>query len=165
MGISTNFLGVKFGEIRELYQILKSGDRSSGYSKHFAPGLSPGRGKLSDMTNRCATLGKVNTFFKKPRRGARGFLKAFPFYLSVQSLEFLFWLLTLNSVVNPWIYLAFNNNLVESLKRLFCPSRQEDHRRRGLPKRSRKGLFQGQQERKSRSVSPALTQRFVALDL
>ena len=45
---------MKFGEIRELYQILKSGDRSSGYSKHFAPGLSPGRGKLSDMVNRCS---------------------------------------------------------------------------------------------------------------
>ena len=70
-------------------------------------------------------------------------------------MQFLFWLLTLNSVVNPWIYLVFNNNLVESLKRLFCPSRLEERRRRlSKPKRSKKGQDR-QNERKSRSVSPA----------
>ena len=36
-------------------------------------------------------------------------------------MEWLFWLLTLNSVVNPWIYMFFNRNLVESLAHLcYC---------------------------------------------
>jgi hypothetical protein len=35
-------------------------------------------------------------------------------------MVWLFWLLTLNSVVNPWIYMMFNANLVESLCHLFC---------------------------------------------
>ena len=30
--------------------------------------------------------------------------------------------MTLNSVVNPWVYMMFNANLVESLERLFCPA-------------------------------------------
>ena len=39
----------------------------------------------------------------------------------VNSMVWLFWLLTLNSVVNPWIYMMFNVNLVESLYRVCCP--------------------------------------------
>ena len=35
-------------------------------------------------------------------------------------MVWLFWLLTLNSVVNPWIYMMFNANLVESLLHIFC---------------------------------------------
>ena len=81
-----------------------------------------------------------------------------PFSFAVQSLQFLFWLLTLNSVVNPWIYLAFNNNLVESLMRLFCPSALEDRRRGGKRPKKMKN-----KERKSRSVSPALTHRYFSM--
>ena len=33
----------------------------------------------------------------------------------------LHYLMTLNSVVNPWIYMLFNKNLVESLKAILCP--------------------------------------------
>ncbi len=40
----------------------------------------------------------------------------------MNSLAWLFWLLTLNSVVNPWIYMFFNVNLVEVLWRLCCPA-------------------------------------------
>ena len=36
-------------------------------------------------------------------------------------MAILFYLMTLNSVVNPWIYLMFNANLVESLKVIICP--------------------------------------------
>ena len=39
----------------------------------------------------------------------------------MNSVGWLFWLLTLNSVVNPWIYMIFNVNLVESLYRVCCP--------------------------------------------
>ena len=35
-------------------------------------------------------------------------------------MQWLYWLLTLNSVVNPWIYMFFNVNLVESLYRACC---------------------------------------------
>ncbi len=35
-------------------------------------------------------------------------------------LTWLFWLLTLNSVVNPWIYMFFNANLVEALWNACC---------------------------------------------
>ena len=40
-------------------------------------------------------------------------------------MVWLFWLLTLNSVVNPWIYMIFNVNLVESLARVCCPYQSE----------------------------------------
>ena len=33
----------------------------------------------------------------------------------------LYYCMTLNSVVNPWIYMMFNCNLVESLRHLLCP--------------------------------------------
>ena len=33
----------------------------------------------------------------------------------------LYYCMTLNSVVNPWIYMMFNYNLVESLRHLLCP--------------------------------------------
>jgi hypothetical protein len=51
----------------------------------------------------------------KSKRGYQN-LNFFP----VSSMVWLFWLLTLNSVVNPWIYMMFNANLVESLCHIFC---------------------------------------------
>lgn len=88
----------------------------------------------------------------------------------VSSMKFLFWLLTLNSVVNPWIYLAFNANLVESLRRLWCgnapPSgctdlRPTNGRRHQKKKKASKGtnkatMVTSTHQDKSRSVSPAL---------
>ena len=45
------------------------------------------------------------------------------FYIIIgMDQAWIFYLMTLNSVVNPWIYMIFNSNLVESLERLFCPS-------------------------------------------
>lgn len=43
-----------------------------------------------------------------------------PSHAVMQSITWLFWLLTLNSVVNPWIYMFFNVNLVEALCRACC---------------------------------------------
>ena len=40
-------------------------------------------------------------------------------------MTWLFWLLTLNSVVNPWIYMFFNVNLVEALCRACCPGYED----------------------------------------
>lgn len=59
---------------------------------------------------------------------------------SVQSISWLFWLLTLNSVVNPWIYMFFNANLVQALYGLIlcCPQgpqfRSELNRSRYQPR-------------------------------
>ena len=43
------------------------------------------------------------------------------FSLPVDKLIILYYMLTLNSVVNPWIYMMFNFNLVESLRVILCP--------------------------------------------
>ncbi len=92
-------------------------------------------------------------------------------------MKFLFWLLTLNSVVNPWIYLAFNGNLVDSLIRIFSPSYKRGGNGKkvlNLPRKARSQRkvdlgsnllgasnddFANRRMNKSRSVSPAL--RFI----
>ena len=43
------------------------------------------------------------------------------FYSAENKLIIFYYMLTLNSVVNPWIYMMFNFNLVESLKVILCP--------------------------------------------
>ena len=58
----------------------------------------------------CKFFGRLN------KNGKNKFLF---FLFSVDSTVWLFWLLTLNSVVNPWVYLAFNRELRAPLKKLF----------------------------------------------
>ena len=57
-------------------------------------------------------------------------------------MTWLFWLLTLNSVVNPWIYMFFNANLVEALWNACCVcggnGMNLERRRRGIGETSRK---------------------------
>ncbi len=95
-------------------------------------------------------------------------------------MNFLFWLLTLNSVVNPWIYMVFNANLVESLSKIcFCGYSfgGKGHRNKHKSRRGHKGgggqkccgllkVKNGDDEdqrsdRTSRSVSPANRSRYV----
>ena len=75
--------------------------------------------------------------------------------------------MTLNSVVNPWIFMMFNTHLVDSLKRLFCQSCYES-RHNGGPRGLKRGLLNSFKKQniptsdlKRRSISP----RFVANDL
>ena len=77
--------------------------------------------------------------------------------------------------MNPWIYLAFNANLFESLRRIFCPMVRRHDERRGAKAlrqqhkkhcillRERNHLNTSREDRvnKSRSISPALTHRYV----
>ena len=49
----------------------------------------------------------------------RPFPTFFFYIFSGNAMVWLFWLLTLNSLVNPWIYLAFNSELRAPLKNLF----------------------------------------------
>ena len=42
-------------------------------------------------------------------------------FISGEYMIILYYCMTLNSVVNPWIYMMFNCNLVESLRHLLCP--------------------------------------------
>ena len=68
--------------------------------------------------------------------------------------------MTLNSVVNPWIFMMFNTHLVDSLKRLFCPSCYEP-RHNGGPRGLKRGLLNSFKKQniptsdlKRRSISP-----------
>jgi len=74
-------------------------------------------------------------------------------------ITFLFYLLTLNSVVNPFLYLAFNANLVESLTRFFCPGLQgHDERHGGKTLRQQHRKNRGNKDTRmatSRSASPS----------
>ncbi len=40
---------------------------------------------------------------------------ALPFVLAVKGMDWIFWLYTLNSCLNPWIYMAFNPELIHTL--------------------------------------------------
>ena len=42
-------------------------------------------------------------------------------FIPGEYMMILYYCMTLNSVVNPWIYMMFNCNLVESLRHLLCP--------------------------------------------
>ena len=42
------------------------------------------------------------------------------YYIAVFSMRVLYYLMTLNSAVNPWIYMIFNPNLVEALCNVCC---------------------------------------------
>ena len=75
-------------------------------------------------------------------------------------MRFLFWIMTLNSVVNPWIFMMFNTHLVDSLKRLFCQSCYES-RHNGGPRGLKRGLLNSFKKQniptsdlKRRSISP-----------
>ena len=43
------------------------------------------------------------------------------FFLPESTTEWYFWLITLNSTVNPWIYIALNRDLRLSLYQCCCP--------------------------------------------
>ena len=48
-------------------------------------------------------------------------LLAISLFFAGEYMMILYYCMTLNSVVNPWIYMMFNCNLVESLRHLLCP--------------------------------------------